>query len=375
MASFNNADADGITKVQWDILLDGQFVGFTVEGNTNLTIGKTVVNVDDIEQVAGTLKTFSQLGPITLAATIAGADFDLLNNFALKGLAFQKNQAGKQPKYTLSGREINQRDPANSFSLRLHPSDAGDAVFDEDWFFGIAAIPSEVVIPARRDAKQELPLTVTIYPDFDVDIDERWGSFGDFTVVEADPDFVWITTSKSANAPYLHVPALTLDAGGVADVSAFSVVKTATASTAALNEIGDITASTVSFDYDTAVPNNPFAVGNTIEIDSELMLIETVVAATDTTGTLTVARAAFGSIAILHLDNATITKQTVAFKNITQQQAVWASSSASNVAVGNVFEGALNTRKGRLENIATGSANITAAVGATTSKILVATAN
>ncbi len=75
MANITNQDAERVVKRQYDVYLDGTFIGFTPEGATNVTIGKNNVNVDDSERIAPVLKTFSRLGTITADTTLLELDF------------------------------------------------------------------------------------------------------------------------------------------------------------------------------------------------------------------------------------------------------------------------------------------------------------
>ncbi len=372
MANITNQDAERVVKRQYDLYLNGTFIGFTLEGATNVTIGKNNVNVDDSEQIAAVLKTFSRLGTITVDTTLLELDFERLNQFYMKGLLTQQ----ATNKYSLGYQEIDQKDSANNFILRMHPTQLADSDYTGDVLFHQVAITSDITIPSSRDTKVEFPLQFTVFPDLDRDTDAAYGVFGDWTASDSDPSFIYLTTTKTAIAPYKHVPAISLDTGSNTDIQAIATYASTTTSTAALNEAAGITATDTSFDYDTASPDNAISDGDIIQIGTELIYVDSVSASSATAGTLTVVRGVGGSTAAAHLDNAVITVMDVDFPNVTQTDgSSFTSGTPAAATVGDTAFGSGDNRRGRIVHVAAGSSNVTAAIGATTSPNLAVTAN
>lgn len=143
--------------------------------------------------------------------------------------------------------------------------------------------------------------------------------------------------------------------------------------TASSNEVGDITATTASFDIDTLNVDNGFAVGDYLlfSTTAEVVYITAITYATATTATIDVVRGIGGIVAAGHLDNAVITKLSNVYVIPVSRRATWTSTAADDVTVGNSNA---SENKGLLTWIADGSDSITAVIGATTSQALVVTA-
>jgi len=201
---------------------------------------------------------------------------------------------------------------------------------------------------------------------------------GDDSLVEATPAYVAITLSRETCQPVISIPALSLPAGHTERVNTKKVFMVDDTVTMDFNNVANYTASIVTLEFDNLSSANSIAIGDYIKMGatgSERAYVEGVSYTTGTSGTLTVIRGVNnGGVGEAGADNDVFTLQKDVGIQDARDSAIYLSSSPSNVTVGDIFPGTGVTRKGVLHNVATGSANITATVGAVSSPNLVVTA-
>lgn len=366
------ANRQNVQFQEYDVIIDGVGnIGYTKMDQTMTSPGITYREVNDSAQFTGVIARSKSGAAPTLSTEIYETKFPRLFN-DIAGNQVYPIIDGAKLAWGLGSRTLDLFDEA--VQVILHPTgvDADDYAADIMYWKAVPDL-SQISIKGGRDGARSLVIPWTILPDENQSLDLTYGMFGDHTAVEADPFGIFITTERTSRAPHKHIPALTLNSNSTMKVYANGFYKTNSTTTAALNEVGDITATTASFDIDTLNVDNGFAVGDYLlfSTTAEVVYITAITYATATTATIDVVRGIGGIVAAGHLDNAVITKLSNVYVIPVSRRATWTSTAADDVTVGNSNA---SENKGLLTWIADGSDSITAVIGATTSQALVVTA-
>lgn len=356
---------------EYDVIIDGiGNIGYTKMDQTIVGLGITYREVNDSAQFTGVIARSKSGAAPTLSIEILETKFPRLFN-DIAGAQVYPIVDGAALAWGLGSRTLDLFDEA--VQIILHPSGTDSDSYDNDIMFW-KAVPdlSQVQIKGMRDGARSIVIPWTILPNEDAGLDLTYGLFGNHTAVEADPYAIFITTERTSRSPHKHIPALTLNSSSTMKVYANAFYKTNSTTTAALNEAGDITATTASFDIDTLNVDNGFAVGDYLLFSgtAEVVYVTAITYATASTATITVVRGIGGVVAAIHLDNAVITKLSDVYILPVSRRCTWASSSTADVTVGNSNA---SENKGLLTWVADGAGNITAVIGGKTSQTLVVT--
>lgn len=345
-------------------------LGFVDEGSLSVTITPKIISKGVDQLAADVAKAWLVGYNASVSFTLSGTDAQFVAETLLGSALGVRgdNTTANGPGYGIGniGEDASSR-MAGELVLVPVDNDAGD--MSNSFVFWKAIIPDGqgLTWSGNKGAFQNLPVTMVALPDLSQDKEFYLGMFGNIAANDGAPDNVWISTS-SAVAPYKHLTAATLSVGNKQDFQAWGVWATDGAVTAALNDGTDINTTDTTITYDT-LAGGAFAVGDIIKMGTELMYVSA-----DSGTALTVVRSVMGSTAAAHLDNAVITVQDIVRTRITEQ-ATWASSDATKAAVGNTAGETDDDKKGRVRNVATGSANVTATLTAIASPSLAITAS
>jgi len=357
-----------IVFTEYDVTLDGISGGYTKQDTTSVTLGLVYREVSDSAQFQG-LTALNKSG----AAPTVNVEFyetkfpHLFNNIA--GDQVYPIIDGAKLAWGLGSRSLDMFD--SSVELILHPVGVDVDDFANDIMFW-QAVPdlSQVQIMGKRDGARSVVIPFRILPNEDVSADLTYGLFGDHSAVESAPDQVFITTERLSRAPHKHQSAMTMTSSRVVKVYAHAAYHTDTTDTGAVNEAGDITSTTATFNIDGLSDGTTWTVGAYFKIGTEIMQIVSKTAASATEIEVTVVRGCFGTTQALALDDAVATRLTNVYVIPVSRRATWASSSTGDLTCGD--SNSLST-KGILTWVADGSSNVTATVLAVASPNLVVT--
>ncbi len=366
------ADRQNIQFQEYDFIIEGVGnIGYTKMDQTMTTLGITYRQVDDTAQFTGRVAMAKSGAAPALSVEIYETKFPRLFN-DIAGSQVYPIVDGARLAWGLGSRSLDLFNEAVQVTLHPTGTDADDYSADVMYWKCIPDL-SQVQLKGGRDGARSIVIPWTVLPNEDVSVDLTYGMFGDHTAVEADPYGIFITTERSSRAPHKHVPALTLNSSSTMKVYANGFYKTNGTTTAALNEAGDITATTATFDIDTINVANGLNVGDYLLFSgtAEVIQITAITYATTTTAEITATRGIGGKAAAIHLDNAVLTKLENVYVLPVSRRSTWASSAGDDVTVGN--SNLLDT-KGLLTWVADGSDTITAVIGSTTSQALTVTA-
>lgn len=368
-------DVTDINLQSYDITWDSLDLGLTFVDSVVINQNEQLIPVANVDQIEGTVKSFSKGFVVNVTATFANTSIERIYGKLMQNKAVLQSD-GTNRYYSL--RNIKVDNTADAKALILHPSDLPSTDKSKDYYLPLAfpELP-DFVINGSRDTVQQMQVTFVVFPDLNNNNEVLRA--GDWTVTPTDPDYAFIATGSPFQVPAKSLLALDVEAGEKQQISAGIVYSANSTVTAALNDAGGLTATATSLPFDTLSSDNAIQEGSYLELDNggsqEVVYVSSITYATSTTGTATIARGIWGTSGIVLVDNDTITiKNTPAITNATDI-VTWASSSASNVTVGNVRGASDATKKGVIAHVAAGSANITATSGATVSPNLVVTAN
>jgi len=376
--SFVAADVDNILLRAYDVIWDDVNLGLVEDGDLSVTINGETVVADSIAQISGVVKEVEtgQIPEVTI--TFSRSDPDFVQNSLLKGGRVETATSGSDTVMFFDS--LNRDITADfSFELRLHPTGVATSDRSGDFtFFKSAPVLDDFTFVGSRTEFQKLTVTFRVYPDL-TKTNNRYGALGDAAVVSA-PLNTFIQCNTAIFSPAQHLTALTLAVSQLDKIRAWGFFG-ANDATAAFNNVAGFTSTITTLAFDGLSQANAILVNDYLTIvttsGNERIFVVSIVYTTSTTGTLTVIRGVAGSDdeQDAGIDDAVITRlKDVSFTDITQYT-VFASSSASNVTVGTNSDSTTQEGKpGVLENVATGSANITHTLSAIQSPNLVVTA-
>ncbi len=367
MPSISNARINS-----YNMLIDGTDVGIVKTGS-QITINQSTVQLSDVDQYFGTVAETQVGWAVNAQVTLYEVNYSTLMSLIASGKV-NNVVSGTSTAYDFDTVPVNL--VTNAAEVIFRPTDAASGDFSNDVVFWKANVSVTLQLMGDRTKYQEIPVSITAYPDTSrarsgYPYSATYARIGSYAITATDPSYIGIVPGRTSYAPYMHLPAATLDAGAVQQFEAFGAWVTNTSTTAAINDATDINATDTAVVYDTKSAATDFT-GKYIKIDSEVLYVSADSGGTGTSGTLTCTRAACYSTGASHLDNATVTLlETPIIYRITNA-VEWASSVTADATVGNS-----NTtgNKGKCTHVSSGSTNITAAAsdGTPTSKNLVLT--
>jgi len=357
-----------IVFTEYDVKLDGVSGGYTKQDTTAVTMGMTYREVSDTAQFTGLVALNKSGAAPTVNVEFYETKFPHLFN-TIAGSQVYPIIDGAKLAWALGSRSLDMFD--SSVELILHPVGVDADDFSNDIMFW-QAVPdlSQVQIMGKRDGARSIVVPFRILPNEDVSADLTYGLFGDHSAVESAPDQVFITTERLSRAPHKHQSAMTLTSSRVVKVYAHAAYHTDSTNTGALNEAGNITTTTATFNVDTIADATTWAVGDYFKMGTEIFQITAKTAVLATEAELTVVRGVFGTTQASHNDNAVATKLSNVYVIPVSRRATWASSVTGDLTVG---DSNASENKGLMTWVADGSSNVTATVLAVASPDLVVT--
>jgi len=357
-----------IVFTEYDVKLDGVSGGYTKQDTTAVTLGLSYREVSDTAQFVGITALNKSGAAPTVNVEFYETKFPHLFN-TIAGPQVYPIIDGAKLAWGLGSRSLDMFD--SSVELILHPVGVDADDFSNDIMFW-QAVPdlSQVQIMGKRDGARSIVVPFRILPNEDVSADLTYGLFGDHSAVESAPKHVFITTERLSRAPHKHQSAMTMTSSRVVKVYSHAAYYNLSTNTGALNEAGDITATTATFNVDGIADATTWSVGDYFDIGTEVIQLtaKTAVSATEIEGTFT--RGMFGTTQAIAVDNAVITKLSNVYVIPVSRRSTWASSSTGDLTVG---DSNASENKGMMTWVADGSSNVTATVLAVASPNLVVT--
>lgn len=361
-------DKKQIQFQELDVKYKGVDIGYTKMDTTQIGLGMTYRRVDDAAQFTGIIAIAKSGANPTVNVEIYQTKFpNIFNNIA--GDQVYPIVDGAKVAWGIGSRAVDLFTDAGEMILHPTGTDADD--FAGDYMFWLA-VPdlSQATFRGMRDGAMSIVIPFIILPNEDVSLDLTYGIFGDHTASEGDPDQVFISTEYISRAPHKHQSAITLTSGRKVQFFSHGAYHTDSTDTGALNEAGNITSTTATFNIDGLASSTTWAVGDYFQMGTEIFQIyaKTNVSATEIQASCF--RGIFGTTQASHNDDAVATKLANVYVLPIRRRSTWASSSTGDFTVGN-SNAAEN--KGLVTWVADGSGNLTAAVGSTTSPACVVT--
>jgi|JI10StandDraft_1071094.scaffolds.fasta_scaffold30895_4 hypothetical protein len=357
-----------IVFTEYDVKLDGVSGGYTKQDTTAVTLGLSYREVSDTAQFVGITALNKSGAAPTVNVEFYETKFPHLFN-TIAGPQVYPIIDGAKLAWGLGSRSLDMFD--SSVELILHPVGVDADDFSNDIMFW-QAVPdlSQVQIMGKRDGARSIVVPFRILPNEDVSADLTYGLFGDHSAVESAPKHVFITTERLSRAPHKHQSAMTMTSSRVVKVYSHAAYYDLSTNTGALNEAGDITATTATFNVDGIADATTWSVGDYFDIGTEVIQLtaKTAVSATEIEGTFT--RGMFGTTQAIAVDDAVITKLSNVYVIPVSRRSTWASSSTGDLTVG---DSNASENKGMMTWVADGSSNVTATVLAVASPNLVVT--
>ena len=357
-----------IVFTEYDVKLDGVSGGYTKQDTTAVTLGLSYREVSDTAQFVGITALNKSGAAPTVNVEFYETKFPHLFN-TIAGPQVYPIIDGAKLAWGLGSRSLDMFD--SSVELILHPVGVDADDFSNDIMFW-QAVPdlSQVQIMGKRDGARSIVVPFRILPNEDVSADLTYGLFGDHSAVESAPKHVFITTERLSRAPHKHQSAMTMTSSRVVKVYSHAAYYDLSTNTGALNEAGDITATTATFNVDGIADATTWSVGDYFDIGTEVIQLtaKTAVSATEIEGTFT--RGMFGTTQAIAVDNAVITKLSNVYVIPVSRRSTWASSVTGDLTVG---DSNASENKGMMTWVADGSSNVTATVLAVASPNLVVT--
>lgn len=361
-------DASQIEFTEYNVTYANEDIGFLKMGQTVTQLGFKYVQVSDSAQTVGIVAISKQGVAPTLKVEMYQTQYESIFGTLAGDQVYPIVDSAKLA-WGIGDRKVDLFDLAET--VVLHPVGVTSTDLSQDIMYW-KAVPdlSSVQYGGNRDNAQTVTMNFFILRDSTKSDDFNYGLFGDWSATtNAAPNSVYITTESKARAPYKHTTALTLSSEARTQVYCYGFYRTSSTVTAAINEAGDITATTASFDFDTLSTASNLAVDDYLLVGTEVMQIYAITYATTTTGTISVYRGLGGSTAAIALDNAVITKLASVYVIPVTRRGTWASAAGDDVTVGDT-----TSTKGLLTWVADGSDTVTCTVSSIASPNLTVTA-
>jgi len=369
MASISNAKINS-----YNMLIDGVDVGIVKTGS-KIDINQSTVSLTDVDQYFGTVAETQVGWAVTASVTLYEVQYSTLMALISAGKV-NNVVSGTNTAYDFDTVPVNL--VSNAAEVIFRPTDSASGDFSNDVVFWKANVSVTLTLMGDRTKYQEIPVTITAYPDTSraragYPYSATYARIGSFAISATDPDYIGIIAGRTATAPYKHVPAATLDSYGTLQLEAFGAWITSTSTTCLLNDATDINATDTAIVYDAKSASVDFT-GKYVLCGTEVIYVSADSGGTGATGTLTGQRAACFSTAAAHIDNAAITLLETPIVYRYTNAATWASSSTPDATVG---DSNTTGNKGKVTWVSSGSTNITAAASdaTPTSKNCVVTTN
>jgi hypothetical protein len=363
-------DASQIKFREYNFRYKNNDVGYVKMDQTMTELGFKYVKVDDTAQTTGIVAIAKNGVAPTFKCEMFQTTFENIFGTLAGSQAYPIIDGAKKA-FGIGDRPVDLFTAAGQGVL--HPTGIDDDDYADDlMYWKMVPDLSTLSYGGKRDNAQTVTMNFFVLRDDTKSPDFNYGLAGDWTAtVNAAPHTVFITTEETPRAPYKHDTALTLGSRAKKQVYGHGFYKEDTTTTAAINEAGDITATTEEFDFDTLNVDNNFAIGDYLLCGTEIMQIFEIAYSAADAATMSVYRGLVGTTAAIHLDNAVLTKLKNTFLIPVTRRGTWASSAGDDVTVGD--SNALNT-KGLLTWVADGSDTITCTVSAVASPNLTVTA-
>lgn len=361
-------DRTQIAFREYDAYYKGVHIGYLKKDVTTTSLGIQYRKVDDTAQFVGVVAANKSGAAPTAQVEIYQTDFPNVFN-VLAGDQMYPIVSGADLAWGLGSRTLDLF--AEAGELRFHPTgvDLDDTANDITYWLATADL-SNVTFGGKRDNAQSIVIPFMIYPDEDASLDLTYGIFGNNSISEADPDHVFITTEYLSRAPHKHQSAITLTSHRVVQFYAHAAYYDVVTDSAAINEVGNVSATEFTFNVDGIADSSTWTVGSYFLCQSEVFRITAVVVVSATEVTVTVNRGMFGTTQATHADNVACDLLENVYVIPVRRRATWASSSTGDFTVGNSNA---SENKGQVTWVADGSGNLTATVGAVASPACVVT--
>lgn len=368
---------------QYDVYWGDTKLGFTAENSVSIPLQGVFTDVLS-DQVEGPNDIIPR-GVIpgdNISMVLQNSDTDFINGTLLFGqleiISSGSKIAGGLGFKIRDSDDIVQR-------LRFHPTGVDQNITDDDIIFHKAFPLPNFELTSSKDKIQELSINFRAKPDNDQPVGFQYGIIGPWDLTQGTPAYVAITlaernvvNSAGLTLPVMNINALTLSANQTDRLFGKKVFMQNGTVTMQVNNSGTYTAGATSIGFDTLSSANAISAGDYIEINNgsstEIAFVTNVVFTSTTTGTIDLIRGVPTGTGISGVDDDVFTVKVGVGIQAARDDGTWASSSPSNVTGGNTFPGTGTTKKGVIDHVAAGSANITVTVNAVSSPNCVVTA-
>lgn len=259
-------DTSQIKLVEYNAYFDNSEVGYLVTAETQVSPTATYVDVTNAAQFVGILKSWLIGWQPNVRITMMQTDYQYLWGELGAGQLYPEVDATDSTRkaYWMGSREIDSDSLQKTFYLRPKSAAVGD--YSGDIFFW-KAMPdfSQVTISGNRDNANTVQVPMKIFPNKDVSIDKTYGCFGDWSVVAGAPHSVFVQLSSTAQAPYKHISAITIEEDGEHVMQPYAAFITASDYGGAINNVSNIAAGVTTVEVDGISPVNLLAVGDYIK--------------------------------------------------------------------------------------------------------------
>ena len=343
-------------------------LGIISKTGATVTMGESVINVDNVAGLMGVVKQWS------MSRSIAALTVEI-ERPNMEGIAaIYVGKVKKTAKNWSIG--TNKIDFKNyKGELLLHDKDDPDFLDrSQDITIHSCSINFDATLAFGPDAPPPLMMTFQPFYDCKRADDESIATFGDPTYVEGVPVAVALGMGQTMYAPFKTFKALSLGLSEKQRLGVFRYDIDETAITCALNEVGNIAVDTTIFLIDTLSEDSAIEIGDFLRFGTggtlDYFYITGVVYSSPTAASITAVR---GSIndnpqIVLNDEVFTLVKSGSVYVNRVTESATLESDDPTKVTVGDTTGATLaKDQKGVLEAIATGTAEITATVGAISS--------
>lgn len=367
----SNADRQNIRKQVMNLFYKGVDLGF-IKPDTLRTRINGVVQTAEVDQIAATIAkaVLNGFAP-EIEVTLMRTDIDFIGGVLLEGMiGYRAGTNG--PAYGFGNPETDMDLIAGE--LLLVPKNNQPGIRTNSVRMALAYPSAETLeLAMGKNNFQELTLRFVCLPDLEADLYFQMMEMGNIDAEGNAPLGVFIQTSTPFRTGAKTLTAITLSKHSQQMLQCYRCDGAPSGVVAECD--GNVTSGDVTIVYKNASTNNPFVVGQTLRIGTELYEVTGVTPSSLTAGSLAVVPGAFGSTQAGHLDGATIEILKNVYRVNFTQQAIWASSDGTKVKAGNVAGDMGLNRKGLISHVAAGSSNVTATIQAVSSPAVAVTAS